>query len=299
MDLGTVATAASGDTVFRIDAGTGAVTVQSGTGRRISGASARAQVRISCTPTSVSDTSCNTDKVSVRIGTIGVLTGRARTLRNFSVAVGGATIAGPPTGSAPFNFKLAPIGANGSTTLSIGADFGVAGDDSGLPSGDGANGFYVNVLDNGGQVLSSDTNNGKVRALRALAVAKTADLNFGRIQRPTSGNSTVTLNPSTGARTVTGNGAGYATPAPTAATFAITGEGGQQVSVSIPSSFSLTGPATLPVSLLSTASATPSLSGALGAGGTYAFSLGGSFSIDSTTPIGAYSGLVTVSVDYN
>jgi hypothetical protein len=299
MDLGTVATAASGDTLFRIDSATGAVTLQSGAGRRISGGPARAQVQISCSPANASDTSCSTDKVSVRVGTIGVLTGRARTLRNFMVAVGGVTLAGPPSGNGPFSFKLPPIGSGAPASFSIGADFGVAGDDSGLPSGDGTNGFYVYVLGTGSQILASDTNNGKVRALRALAVAKTADLNFGRIQRPTSGPATVTLNPATGARTVTGNGAGYATPAPTAAAFTITGEGAQQVSVAIPSSFNLSGPDTLPVSVTSTASATPNLGGVLGGPGTYSFSVGGSFTINSATPIGDYSGVVSVSVDYN
>lgn len=299
MDLGTVAVAASGDTVFRIDAGSGSVSVQSGTGRRLSTAGARAQAQLSCRPAQIGDTSCDTDKVSVRIGTIGALTGRARALRNITVALGSATLAGPPTGAGPFNFKLAPIGGVGFTTLSLGADFGVAGDDSGLPSGDGTNGFYVDILDNGNRQLAGDVNNGKVRALRSLAVARTADLNFGRIQQPTSGTSKVSLDPATGQRTVTGNGVGYATPTPTAAAFKITGEGGQQVSVTVPASFNLTGPATLPVAVTTTAASAPSLNGTLGGSGTYSFGVGGSFSITNATPIGAYAGVLTVSVDYN
>jgi hypothetical protein len=37
----------------------------------------------------------------------------------------------------------------------------------------------------------------------------------------------------------------------------------------------------------------------LGAAGTYSFALGGSFTISSTTPTGSYSGVLTVSLDYN
>jgi hypothetical protein len=48
-----------------------------------------------------------------------------------------------------------------------------------------------------------------------------------------------------------------------------------------------------------TAPAAPSLSGGLGAAGTYSFNLGGSFTVTSTTPTGAYSGVLTVSLDYN
>ncbi|MBW8814398.1 MAG: DUF4402 domain-containing protein [Caulobacterales bacterium] len=300
MDLGTVVTAATGDTIFRIDAGTGSAIVQSGSGRRVSTASARSQVQISCRPDRVGDTSCDTDKVPVRIGAIGALTGRARTLRNFTAGINGATMAGPPSGSAPLSFKLGPIGGSGSTTLSIGADFAVAGDDSGLPSGDGANSFYVDVTDNSGQhQLAGDTNNGKVRALRALAIAKMTDLNFGRIQRPTNGASTVTLSAATGARSVSGNGAGFATPAPTVAAFTVSGEGGQQVSLTVPTQFNLTGPATLSVTVNTTASATPTLSGTLGSGGTYGFSVGGAFAITNATPVGAYAGVLAVSVDYN
>ena len=269
LDLQSVATAATGDTVFRINPATGAVTVQSGGGRRLSTSSARSQVNVTCKPTKAGDDLCNTANVRIQIGTIGALIGRARALTKFTVTLGTATLAVPPTGTNPISFELAPPGTAGGKTFFVGADFPVAGDDSGLPTGNGENSFYGHLVDATGVLLTGDTDKGKVKAFRALTVTKTADLSFGRIQIPPSGTSLVTLNASTGARTVTGGGFGYPTPAPTRAAFTVTGEGGQQFSLNIPASLDLTGPGTLAVSVTNTATASPSLSGGLGAAGTY------------------------------
>lgn len=299
MDLQSVAAGAFGDTVFRINPDTGVVTVQGGTGRRLSTPSARSQVTLTCKPSRAGDEDCATKNVMIRIGTIGALTGRARALTNFTASMGTATIAVPPTGTNPLAFELAPVGANSSKTFFIGADFPVAGDDSGLPTGNGENSFYAYVINTAGAVVTGDTDKGKVKAFRSLAVAKTADLNFGRIQVPPSGSSTVTINAANGDRTVTGGAFAYPTPAPTRAAFTVSGEGGQQFSLSIPSTFNLTGPAALPVTVTHTGPTSPSLSGGLGAAGSYDFTIGGSFTITSATPTGAYSGILTVSIDYN
>ena len=299
LDLQSVATGAAGDTVFRINPATGVVTVQSGSGRRISTSSVKSQVNVTCKPSKADDDTCNTANVRIQIGTIGPLTGRARALTNFTVSMGTATIAVAPGGTNPVSFQLAPLGNSSGKTFFIGADFPVAGDDSGLPTGNGQNGFFADVVDATGLELTGDTDKGKVTAFRALTVTKTADLNFGRIQIPPSGTSTVTLDASTGTRTVTGAGFAYPTPAPTRGAFTVTGEGGQQFSLSVPSSLTLTGPGTLTVSVTDTAPAAPSLSGGLGAAGTYSFTIGGSFTLSGATPTGAYSGVLTVSLDYN
>ena len=299
LDLGSVATATSGDTVFRIDPASGGVSVQSGSGRRISTATVRSQVTVTCKPARAGETKCDDDKLSVRVTTIGSVLGRARALTNFTVSMGTATLAGGPSGTNPLSFQISPPGANLPKTFFVAADFPVAGDDSGLASGAGENNFLVQVVDGVGLPLASDSDKGRVIALRALAVAKTADLSFGRIQVPTSGTSTVSLDAATGVRTATGNAVAYATPAPTRAAFNVTGEGGQQVSLSVPGSFNMTGPATIPVTVNSTAPASLSLSGALGAAGAYSFTIGGSFSISPATPTGAYSGVLSVSIDYN
>lgn len=299
IELGSVAAAATGDTVFRVDATSGAVSVVSGTGRRLSGGSARVQVNVSCRPGRGADNACMNNNVPIRIGVIGAVTGRARAFSAFNVAMGTASLVTGPTGSNPLELTLAPVGNNSDKTFFVGADFPVAGDDSGLPGGPGVNAFYVYAVDPNGQTLAGDADQGKVTVYRALAIANTADLNFGRIQIPSSGSSTITLNASNGSRTVSGNAVGYATPAPTRGAFTISGEGGQQVSLSVPATLQMTGPGTLTVSITDTAPNTPRLSGDLGALGSYNFDIGGSFTITPSTPVGGYSGVLTVSVDYN
>jgi hypothetical protein len=109
------------------------------------------------------------------------------------------------------------------------------------------------------------------------------------------------VNNSTGARTVTGTGAiGLSSPTPTRATYTVSGEGGQVFSITVPTSFQMTGPGTpLTVSLTPTASGSQTLSSALGSAGTFPFGVGGSFPISSTTTTGAYSGSYSITVQYN
>lgn len=299
IDLGQVSAAPSGDTVFHVDSATGAVTVVSGAGRRLTGGGARVQVDVSCRPSRGVDNACTDNNVPMRIGVIGAVTGRARAFTAFNVTMGTAALVSGPTGTNPLQFTLAPVGNNTVKTFFVGADFPVAGDDSGLASGLSENAFYVYAVDGAGATLAGDADKGKVTVYRSLAVAKTADLNFGRIQIPSSGSSTVTLKANNGSRTVTGNAVAYATPAPTRGAFTISGEGGQQVSLTVPTTIQLTGPGVLAVTVEHDAQTTPRLSGNLGAGGTYGFNVGGSFTITPTTPTGAYSGILTVSVDYN
>jgi hypothetical protein len=299
LDLLSVATAPSGDTVLRINPASGAVSVQTGSGRRVSTAAANAKVTVTCKPHGGGDTDCTTRTVPIRIGAIGAVSGRAKALSLFTIAMGTAGLATPPTGTNPVAFELAPLGDNSPKTFFVGADFPVAGDDSGLPSGAGQNSFYVYVLDQAGLQAAGETGSGAVNAFRPLSITKTGDLNFGRIQLPPSGTSKITLNPATGVRTVSGSGFGYPTPEPTRGAFTASGEGGQLFSLTIPIKVTLTGPGTLVVDLTAAGDTVPRLSGGLGAPGTYSFTLGGSFTINSTTPTGVYTGVVTVSIDYN
>lgn len=299
IDLGSIAAASVGNTTFRVSSSTGAVTVVSGSGRRLTTGSARVQVDVSCRPGRGVDNACLTTNVPIRMGLIGALTGRARAFTAFNVTMGTAVLVSGPTGTVPYDFVLAPVGNNSVKTFFVGADYPVAGDDSGLPSGAGDNGFYVYALDGVGQSLAGDADKGEIVVYRSLAVAATSNLSFGRIQIPSSGSSTISLNASNGNRTVSGNAVGYATPAPTRGSFTISGEGGQQVSLTIPTSIQLTGPGTLNVNVTDTAPATPRLSGNVGAAGAYNFNVGGSFQITPATPTGAYTGVLTVSVDYN
>ncbi|PZQ64789.1 MAG: hypothetical protein DI570_03965 [Phenylobacterium zucineum] len=301
LNLGTVAAAPTGDTVFRIDPSGGGVTAVSGAGRRVSNGGANAQVTVSCQSDRQGETTCTDARVVIRIGTIGSLTGRARALTNFTVSMGTATLAVAPSGTNPLTFELAPPGENTPRTFNVGADFPIAGDDSNLASGAAQNSFYVYVLAADGQMQAGDSERGRATVLRAVAVARTADLSFGRIQRPTSGSNTVTLNANNGNRTLSGAGNAflYPTPAPTRAAFTITGEGGQQVSITVPSAMTLSGPSTIPVTITSTAPATRSLGGSSGSQASYSFTVGGSFTLSPTTPIGDYAGVLSVNVDYN
>ncbi|MCW5761436.1 MAG: hypothetical protein KIS90_16820, partial [Phenylobacterium sp.] len=145
MDLGSVAAASSGDTVFRVDPVSGSVSVVSGGGRRLTAGNARVQVNITCKPSRTGDTDCTTRNVRIQMGRIGPLVGRARAFSAFYAASGTATIVTPPTAAVPTIFELAPLGDNSMKNFFVGADFPVAGDDSGLASGAGENAFFVYV----------------------------------------------------------------------------------------------------------------------------------------------------------
>lgn len=300
IDIGSVVAAPSGATTFRVDSATGAVTVISGAGRRLSAGPARVRVDISCRPGRGVDNSCATTSIPIRIGVIGLTTGRARAFSAFNVTMETAVLAAPVTGSNPLTFTLAPLGANVVRTFYVGAELPVAGDESSLPTGLGENAFYVYALDGSGATSAGDTDKGKATVLRALSITSGTALNFGRIQLPGAGSSTITLDAGTGARTVSGAAIAYATPAPTRGAFTVAGEGGQQVSISVPAAITLNGPAaSLSVNLTSSTPASATLPGALGAAGSLPISIGGSFTLTPATPPGAYSGTVTVSADYN
>lgn len=134
-----------------------------------------------------------------------------------------------------------------------------------------------------------------------IALAKTADLAFGTVVRPTSGAGTVTISAADGARTLAG-GVGAIEAAPSGrATFTVVGEGGQAFSVTVPANMDMTragGAEIIPVALTSSMSSGV-LSGAPGEQGVNAFGVGGSAPVSSATVSGAYTGTFNVTVAYN
>ena len=137
--------------------------------------------------------------------------------------------------------------------------------------------------------------------LRGIAVSVGNELVFGSVLRPLSGTGSVSLDPS-GQRTFSNGAIGLAIPTPHAASFTVTGEGGQLISVGIPPTFEMTrsnGSETLTVTTSSNVGASPTLSNDLGKGGTYTFNVGGSFPLDSGVPLGLYTGTLSVTVQYN
>lgn len=149
----------------------------------------------------------------------------------------------------------------------------------------------------------SATGNGSVTVVRPLTVAKNTDLQFGTVVRPSTGAGTVVVS-TTGARSVTGGVVTLASgAAPTAAQFAVSGEGGQSVSLTIPSTFDIAnGTDTLTVTTtndLINSAASQTLSNAAGSAGTLVVNVGGGVPVGSTTPTGLYTGTFTVSAAYN
>ena len=147
---------------------------------------------------------------------------------------------------------------------------------------------------------SSVTTNGTTTIIQPVTISQSSALSFGRIVRPVSGASTITIG--TGADTVSTTGSAIALAGTTSrARYTISGEGAEIVSVTMPASFAMqkSGAPDLTVTLTRAPAGNVTLSGAAGATGTAALDIGGSFPISSTTVVGAYSGSFTVSVAYN
>jgi hypothetical protein len=150
------------------------------------------------------------------------------------------------------------------------------------------------------QTSSVDTT-GSTTIIRPVTIEQSSGLAFGTIVRPTSGSSTISIGTDSDTATKTG-GAILLRGTQSRAKYTIRGEGGETVSVSMPTTFNMTrtgGSETLAVALTRNPSGNIALSNALGAEGTAALNVGGSFAINDTTATGAYQGTFTVSVSYN
>ena len=131
------------------------------------------------------------------------------------------------------------------------------------------------------QDSDSATADGSTTIIQPLTISKDADLSFGRIVKPTTGTGTVTIADSGDAVTA-GSGAVALTGIATSrAKFTIDGEGGQGITITVPSSFDLeNGTDTI-------------------GDGTRALNVGGSFSLPASVSTGEYTGDFTVTVAYN
>ena len=150
------------------------------------------------------------------------------------------------------------------------------------------------------QSNSSVTTNGTTTIVQPVTISQSSALAFGTLIRPSTGSGTVSLG--TGSDTVSTSGGVVALRGTTTrARYTVSGEGGEVVSVSMPASFNLSrsGAPDLAVTLTRSPSGNLTLSNALGATGTAALDIGGSFTISSTTPTGDYAGSFTVTVAYN
>lgn len=298
--LANVASAASGNTVFRVDPSTGTISKLSGAGARTSTGASRARVTVRCTGTAAL---CDSTRLRVRIGVSGSPTGRLSALTNFSVASGTATILAPPTPGSPITFLIEPVGRNSNKTFWVGTDMTVRGDDSGLATGAATAGFNVRVAADPATPAAPGTDGIAIATVRrSTAISKVSDLSFGSLVRPRTGSSTVTINASTGVRTVGGNGVGLPSPAPQRAVYTITGEGARTLSVSLPANFPMVhsnGTNSLTVALSRNPTGSLTLSGTAGGAGSVTLNVGGSFPMGTATLPGTYTGSFNITMQYN
>jgi len=294
LPLGNVTSASLGTTIFSISASSGMVS-RSGGGSRLGAGSARSLVTIACG----SDPSCATSDVAVTISAVGSPTGRAGTLGGFTISALTADVKTGPSGTDTLTFTIGPIGANDTKTFYVGADFPISGDDSAAATGAATSSFQVSAQFTPSGTPAAQMGIGTATVFRPIALAGTADLVFGTITCPRSGTGSVTLDPATGERQLTGDGVIAIGSSPHRATYMVSGEGGQTFSVTVPSSFTMNGPGdTIVVTLTTTASGAQTLDGSLGSAGSASFGVGGSFSLPSTKSGGTYSGTFVVSVAY-
>ena len=291
-NLGTVVSSATApDTVWRIDPSTQAVTQQPGGGAvRLSTNLTRATVTVSC-----SGGACNNGTVNVRVGTIGTPINRARRLTNLTAAMGTATLKSAVTGSDPIAFSIDKIGGN-PKTFYVGADFAIAPDDSGLGTGNSEAGFYVSVAKAPQTDAAGAVGVAAATVYRPISISSPQALTFGTLVKPRTGGGSISVSKTDGGAQVTG---GMLLSATKQAKFTVTGEGGRSVTLQVPTFFNLMGPSTIRVTLDSSAVSPATLGSSLGSGGAYDFSVGGSFSYDSATPTGRYTGSYAVTAAYN
>lgn len=153
------------------------------------------------------------------------------------------------------------------------------------------------------QASASASANGSTTIIQPVTVTKNSDLVFGRIVRPSAGSDTVSISNTSDTVTATG---GSAVPIATTgvttsrAKFAIAGEGGQTVALTVPASFAMTGTGTdITVTLSPDKTGSQSLGGTLGSSSSINLNVGGSFTLGAAQATGAYSGSFTVSAAYN
>ncbi|MBB3859133.1 hypothetical protein GGQ88_000373 [Novosphingobium hassiacum] len=294
--LGDVVSAASGSSTFRASSSSGAVTLQSGSAVRISSSSVYSVITISCTGNNL----CNSATPYVTLALAGTPSGRLGAIPSVNLTNGTATITSAYSAGSYIVINLNPIPRNTSRTFLLGYDIPVLGNDSSQPTGNAVTSFLITASRPSGAGSDSLVGNITAKVIRPIDIAKTADLQFGKVTRPTSGTGSLTLSPA-GVASVTGTGViRFPSPAPTAAAFTVTGEGGQAVTVSLPSSVTMSGSAgSIVATTTATGSGSQVLSGGTGSAGTLQVKVGGSIPLSGSTGIGTFSGTLVVTVQYN
>lgn len=294
-DISVIVPAATTPTVFTFAAATGTVT-QSGVAMRRTPGTTRARVTINCTG---GGNDCGRE-MRVRVGAIGAPTGKAGLLTNFTVSAVSGTIP-VQQGTSPLDFIINPQNKNTPPVFYLGADFPIEASNGPGASGPATSQFYVYVERSPTVPTTGVVGYASATTYRGLSFAGTTLLDFGSIVRPSSGATTVTLDPASGARIISGGAGSGGGGTPARASYLLKGEGGLAISISQDAAMTLSrtgGGATIPVTLSHTPFPT-ALSGSTGAEGSATFHTGGAFTVTSATPIGEYSGSFATTVNYN
>ena len=127
------------------------------------------------------------------------------------------------------------------------------------------------------------TASASVKVLRPIAVSKNTDLAFGTVIKPASGTDTVAV----------------ANTSSDAASFTISGEGAQAITVTVDSSFEMVnGSDKFTVTTSADKTGAQALSGTLGSAGALAVKVGGSFALPAEAATGNYSGSFKIAAVY-
>jgi spore coat protein U-like protein len=149
------------------------------------------------------------------------------------------------------------------------------------------------------QSSATSTTQATTTIYQSISIANSALLSFGQVVKPTTAVISIVTVSAAGVRSLSGAaGAALGAGTVSAAAYTATGEGGQTFSISAPGFSMASGANTLAVTPILSA-ATGLLSGAFGAAGTGAFTVGGSFPVTNTTASGAYTGSLAVTIAYN
>lgn len=307
--LGNVGAAASGTTNFTF-APSGSVSV-SGLGGRTttSTGSVRGTLTITCTGGPSND--CRTKDIWVQIQTTGSPTGRAGPLSDFTMELVGGTstsvavLEGPTqVNSTTTRMRLSALGKDKTAIIYFGATLPIYGDESSASTGAASSPFIIGTANANGSSPASAGGSASVTVFRSLSVNKLSNLEFGRVVRPSPCGgcfATIRLN-STGTRASASPATWLTSPPSLRAAYQATGEGGKQLYIDVPTSFTMAKQGGSPSDTISVTTnksftGTPALSS--GASGTYTFFVGGEFKLYDNTPSGAYSGVFSVVVAYN
>lgn len=311
-NIGNVTAGVSGPTDFRVST-TGAVApvAGGGGGTRQSGGAVANTITLTCSGgNNNAGSPCNASNVIVRVTPTTTQTGRAQQVNDLQIAMGTAVLAagGAPTYNGQVvTFTIQPIGRGGTKTFRLGLDLPISG---GFGSSGSATSSYSIQAGFAPSFTAAATGFAVATTRNGTSIGKTSDLSFGAILPLNGQTGTVKIDEVSGTRSgTTGVLLRPGLPA-TRATFDVTGEGGQLISVSVPTSFTMTGPGTpITVNLVSTADpgmvvggdagGTITVGGSAGNSGTATLGIGGSFSVTGPMAPGAYSGTINVVFTWN